>query len=296
MTRGAAGSHRRSLGTGLLWIAPWLIGVALFTAWPIVESLRFSLTDASMLDEPVYIGLDNYKEMLGDSLFKQALVNTIVFACANAGGTLILSLALALLLELGLRGSSLARVIIFAPTVVPIVAACVTWEHMLQSGGLLNSIIAAAGFTGPNWLSDSSWAMPSIILMSVWVIGTPFLTLSAAVRSVPPSLYDACSIDGAGVVRRFRHVTLPMISPALLFSTFMSVIWSLQVIGPPLIMTEGGPEGSTITHSMYVYKSAFEFGRMGYASALAWVQVMLTAAVVAMLAFTFRGRSVSRGS
>jgi multiple sugar transport system permease protein len=267
---------RRS-AAGLLWTSPWLLGFAAFLVVPISLSAYYSLTDYALLDVPVWIGGDNYAELWSDPLFHRAMRNTFIFAVGNVVGGTALAVGAALLLEQRLRGAALVRAVVFVPTLVPVVAGCVSWLWMFNPrSGLLNSVLGAAGLAGPDWLGDRSWAMPSLVLMGWWVIGGPMLVCSAALKDVPRALYEAASLDGASALVRFRHVTLPLISPAVLFNAMMSLIWSLQMIAPPLIMTRGGPDNATLTSSMYVYKVGFEFGRMGYACALAWVQIAVT--------------------
>lgn len=265
------------LGAGLLWISPWLAGFLVFLVAPIVLSVYYSLTDYALLDAPVWVGADNYLELAGDSLFWRSLWNTLVYAVFSVLGTTVLSVGLAVLLERPMRGLGLARAIVFVPTLVPVVANCVTWLWLFNPQyGLFKGLLEAMGIVGPNWLGDRAWALPSLIVMGLWVIGSPLLVCGAGLKDVPVSLYEAAHLDGMSAWRRFVHVTLPMISPALMFNAVMGVIWSLQVLAPPMIMTRGGPDSATLTYSMYVYKTAFEFGRMGYASAMAWVQVIIT--------------------
>lgn len=270
-------SDRIALLRGLLWISPWLVGMALFTAGPIGLSLYYSFTDYGLLDSPVPVGLDNYREMFGDPMFRVAVWNTVKYALlASAGGTLI-SVVVAALLERGLRGASLVRALVFLPTLVPVVSSTICWAWLYNGEfGLINKVLRGAGLPAPNWLGEPGTAMPAIIFMSFWTIGSPMLVCGAALRDVPKALYEAADMDGLTGLRRFVTITLPLISPALMFNAVMSLIWSLQLFAPPLIMTRGGPENTTMSYSMYVYMSAFSYGRMGYASALAWLQVLGT--------------------
>lgn len=270
-------SSGRSLLVGLAWISPWLIGVAVFMAAPAMLSLFYSFTDYTLLEKPVYIGLDNYRELAGDSLFGKAIRNTLLFALAAPLGATIVSVLLAVVLEQRLRGSGLVRAIVFLPTLVPVVSACVCWLWLFNADyGLINSVLDLAGIDGPDWLGRRELAMPSLIFMSLWIVGSPLLVCSAALKEVPRELYEAADLDGATRMGRLLHVTLPAISPAVLFNAVMAVIWSIQFFAPPQIMTRGGPENSTLVYSMYVYANAFVYGRMGYASAMAWIQVLLT--------------------
>lgn len=285
------------LSRGLLWISPWVIGFGAFLLAPILMSMYYSFTDYSLLDVPVVIGVDNYHELAGDALFWIALRNTIFFAMMMVVGSTILSVGLAVLLENPLRGGGFVRAIVFLPTLVPVVSVCVTWRWMFNPEyGLINTSLSAIGVQGPNWLGEKALALPSMALMSLWVIGSPMLICAAALKDVPRSLYEAATLDGASSLGRFRHVTLPMISPAIMFNLLMSVIWALQVIAPPMIMTRGGPDNATLTYSMYVYKVAFEFGRMGYASSLAWIQVLLTLALACVVLAAGRGRVYYRAA
>lgn len=265
---------------GLLWISPWIIGAVAFLAVPVGMSIYYSFTDYSLLEPPVYVGMNNYSEIARDSLFWIALRNTAVFALACTVGSTILSVLIAALLEQRVRGAGLVRAIVFLPTLIPVVSASIGWMWLYNGQyGLLNSGLSRLGATGPDWLGDPRWAMPSLILMSLWVIGSAVVICTAAMRDVPLSLYEAADLDGMGPIQRFRYITLPMISPAILFNAVMAMIWGLQVFAVPLIMTRGGPNNATLVYSMYVFSNAFEYGRMGYASALAWIQFCLTVAV-----------------
>jgi multiple sugar transport system permease protein len=270
---------------GLAWISPWVIGFVAFVAAPALVSLACSLTDYSLLEPPLFIGLENYRELWGDSLFWLTLRNTIVYTAGSVTLTTIIAIGLALLLQRDGRGVALARAAVFLPTLVPLVAAALGWMWLYNGElGLLNALLERVGITGPNWLGDRSWAMPSLVAMSGWQIGTAMVIYIAALRDVPRALYDAAAIDGASTWRRLRHVTLPMISPAILFNVVIAIIWSLQVFAVPHIMTEGGPDNATNFYTMYLYANAFEYQRMGYASAMAWIQLLV---IVAMTGATF---------
>ncbi|MBL8761673.1 MAG: sugar ABC transporter permease [Phycisphaerae bacterium] len=264
----------------LPWITPWIIGFAAFLAAPIAMSLWYSLNDYSLLEPAAFVGLDNYKELAGDPLFWRVTRNTLVYGLVSSGLAVVLSLLIAALLEARVRGAALVRAIVFIPTLVPAVSGAVSWLWLFNPRfGLINSALSAVGVDGPDWLGSTAWAMPSLVVMGLWVIGSSVLVYSAALRDVPRALYESASIDGVGRIGRFRHVTLPLVSPAILFNGVMSLIWSLQLFAPPHLMTRGGPEETTYTYSMYVYNNAFIYGRMGYASALAWLQILVTLAL-----------------
>lgn len=277
-----------NLALGLLFTSPFLLGTTFFLLLPILASIALSFTDYSLLNTPVYVGLDNYRELAGDALFWTVVRNTAAFALCSVTLSTTLSVALAMLLEQRLRGLTLARAIVFLPTLVPAVASAVSWLWLFNTKfGLINSALAALSIPGPDWLGDRSLAMPALIFASLWVVGSAVMVCSAALKDVPQSLLESADLDGVGPWTKFRHVTLPIISPGVLFNAVMSLIWSSQIFAAPYIITKGGPERSTTTYAMYIYNNAFVYGRMGYASALAWVQILLILlAAVALIRFT----------
>jgi len=274
-----------------VWISPWLIGFVAFLAVPAAMSVYYSLTDYALLEPPVWIGLDNYRAIAHDPLFFLSLRNTLIYAFGTVFFGTIVSLSLAVLLDQPLPGRNLVRAIVFLPTLVPIVAVSLGWMWIYNPNtGLINVTLRALGVSNPpNWLGLPALAMPSLIFMSLWMVGSAVVIYGAALRDVPAQLREAAAIDGAGPISRFMHVTLPMISPAVMFNTIMSTIWSLQVFALPYIMTRGGPSDATLVYSMYVFRSAFEYGKMGYASALAWLQLLFTLALtIGLLALARR--------
>ncbi|MFN0131048.1 MAG: carbohydrate ABC transporter permease [Phycisphaerales bacterium] len=278
------GQTTREIARGLLWTSPWLAGFALFTAIPAAMSVWLSLTDYSLLERPVYVGLANYRELAADPVVRAAARNTMVYAAMAVIGGTVLSLVLAGLLERGLRGSGLVRAIVFAPTLAPPASAAMVWLWMYNPGdGPLARGLGAVGVSSPNFLGDARWALPSMAVMGLWSVGSAVVVYSAAMRGVPRALYEAAEVDGARAGRRWWHVTLPGIAPAVVFNVVMAVIWSLQLFAWPLIMTRGGPERSTQTLSMSVYFNAFVYGRMGYACALAWLQLVVTLGLTAVV-------------
>jgi len=282
----------RPLALGLLWISPWLVGTLVFLAIPAAVSMYLSFTDYSLLRSPVFVGLDNYRELSGDGTLWTAVGNTAVFAVSSVALSTVLSVALAALLEQSFRGAALARAIVFLPTLVPAVATSVCWLWMYNTKfGLVNSALALVGIPGPDWLGDRSLALGSLIFASLWVVGSAVMVCSAGLKEVPRSLYESADIDGVNRRARFWHVTLPIISPAVLFNAVMSLIWSSQVFAAPYIMTKGGPQRATTVYAMYLYNNAFVYGRMGYACALAWVQILLILAATAAL-LRFAGKHV----
>lgn len=261
--------------TGLLWIAPWIVGFVVFLAVPVGMSLYYSLTEYSLLEPPAYIGAENYVELFSDARFWRSIINTAIYAFVSVVLGTVLAIGLAVLLNQKLPAIGLARSCVFLPTLVPLVAASLGWMWLYNDEfGLFNIILRAVGLPTPDWLGAEGWAMASLIIMGLWYVGGAMVIYLAALRDVPQALYDASAIDGVSPMRRFWHVTLPMISPAVLFNVVMGIIWSIQVFAVPYIMTKGGPDDATLFYTMYLYDNAFVFGRMGYASAMAWIQFL----------------------
>lgn len=266
-----------SAAYGALWVSPWAVGFLVFMLVPAALSLYYSFTDYSLLETPVWIGLGNFRELLSDAMFATAVGNTLYYALASVFLSTLVSVGIAALLERRLRGVGLVRAVVFLPTLVPVISACVCWGWLYNSKlGLFNTLLARVGVHGPDWLGNKHLAMPSFIFMSLWTIGSAMVIYSAALKDVPRALYEAADLDGAVGPRRLRHITLPMISPAVLFNAVVSLIWALQIFAPPQVITRGGPENSTLVYQMYVYSNAFVYGRMGYACALAWIQLVVT--------------------
>ncbi len=277
------------LGRGLLWVSPWIVGFLLFLATPLGLSLYYSFTDYSLLESPVPIGLANYLELLGDELFYVTLRNTALYAvCSVTLGT-VLAIAIAVLLSRPTFAVGFARSAVFLPTLVPLVAAALGWTWMFNAeNGPINAAIALLGIRGPDWLGDARWAMWALIFMSLWHIGGATVIYLAALQDVPRSLYEAADLDGAGPLRRLLGVTLPMISPAIVFNVVVAIIWSLQVFAVPYIMTKGGPEHATYFYTMYLYDNAFVYGRMGYACAMGWLQLFAILLITGLFLRTSR--------
>jgi multiple sugar transport system permease protein len=280
---------------GLFWVSPWLIGFTIFFALPIALSFYYSLTDYPLLEPPLYIGLDNYRNLLTDDLFGVAIGNTLIYALIAIPAGTIIALIVAGLLNQRVRGVGFFRTAVFVPTLVPIVASAMIWLWLFNGEyGLINQALAAAGVQGPNWLQSRFWAMAAIIIMSLWIIGQPVVIYLAALQDVPRSLYEAASLDGMGPIRRFWHVAMPVISPIILFNVIILTIDAWQVFAVPYIMTEGGPDRATYFYSHYLYDKAFRDQQMGYASAMAWVQFLIILALTGLM-FLVSRRLVQRG-
>lgn len=257
-----------------LCILPWLLGFLLFTAGPMVFSLLLSLYEASLLKESVFVGLDNYQHLLFEyKLWGKALGNTAVYAFVAVPLNVVLGLMLAILLNQKVKGLAVWRTIFYLPAVVQGVAVSLLWIWLFHPNfGPISGILKTIGIRKPPlWIWSEEWAMPSLIIMSSWGVGGSMIIFLAGLQGVPQSLYDAASIDGANVMQRFRHITLPMMSPTMFFSLVMGLIGAWQMFTQSFIMTQGGPNNSTLTAVLLIYRKAFLQFHMGYASAMAWV-------------------------
>lgn len=269
-------SENRNLVKGLAFLSPWLIGFAAFTFLPIVLSLYYSFCDYSLVQRPLFCGWDNYQQLMHDSVFWLVLKNSLVYAAIALPGTMIVSLALALLLNQKIPGQSIFRTIIFIPSLVPTIAAAALWLWLLnQKFGLINTILHSLGLGAPGWLTDVRWVLPSLAMMSIWGCGNTVIIYLAGLQDVPRELYEAAELDGANSLRRLWHVTIPMISPVIFFNLIMSIIGVLQVFDAPYLMTQGGPDRASYFYTYYLYDSAFTYLKMGYASAMAWIQLLI---------------------
>lgn len=264
--------------SGLLFALPWIIGFTLFLAWPLLSSLYYSLTDFSVLRKPIWIGLDNYKELFQDEVFWKTLTNTFIFAALSIPVGTAFAILLALLLNTGVKGMALYRTIFFIPSIVQPVSLAMLWLFLFRGdGGVLNEALKAVGVaTPPDWLNSPDWSKPALVLMGLWGVGNAVVIYLAGLQNVPQALYEAADLDGATPLSKTWHVTLPMISPVIQFNVVMGIIGSFQVFTIPYIMFPGGrPERATYFYSMYLFDNAFLYQRMGYAAAMGWVMFII---------------------
>ncbi|RYX83600.1 sugar ABC transporter permease [bacterium] len=281
--------ERTQLGTGLAFLSPWLIGFCLFTLLPVGLSFYYSLCDYSLLQKPYYTGLSNYRELGTDPVFWKALTNTGYYALLSLPASMMISLGIALLLNADIKGQAFYRTIIFLPSLVPTVASAMLWLWLFNARlGLINILLSKIGIPGPPWLASETWALPALALMSVWGVGQTVVIYLAGLQDVPRELIEAAELDGASAWQRLRHVTLPTISPVIFFNLIMAIIGTMQVFAVPYIMTSGGPARATYFFTMYLYDNAFNYLRMGYASAMAWVQLLLIMALTGIAFWSSR--------
>lgn len=263
---------RRREWLGLLYIAPWLIGFLIFIVYPFVWSIQLSFMEWKGIGTPKYIGLENYVNLFtDDEPFLISIRNTLVYTAIHVPGVMILAFLVALLLNENARFMPLFRTLFYLPSVTSGVATVVLWVWILHPTGLLNRGLALFGIDGPNWFGSTTWALPGLILMSLWNIGGDMVIYLAGLQGVPKQLYDAAEIDGANAWQRVRYVTLPMMTPSIFLTLILGIIGSFQVFTAALVATEGGPGYSTLFVLLHIYYNAFRYFRMGYASALAWV-------------------------
>ena len=283
---------RREAITGYLFTAPAVLGFLIWIAGPMLFSAWLSLTEWDLLSPPEFVGVSNYVTMFQDPLFWQALRVTFYFTIVSVPLFQVAALAVALLMNVNVRGISVFRTIYFLPSIVPLVANAMLWAWILNSDfGLLNAVLRYFGLPKVLWLQDPRWAMPALITMSLWGIGGAMLIYLAGLQGVPQQLYEAAELDGANFWHRFRHVTIPMLSPVIFFNLLMGLIGALQTFTQGYIITNGGPQNSTLFYALYIYRRAFTNFDMGYAAALAWVLFVIVL-LLSVLVFRYIGRQV----
>jgi len=284
--------QRREAIWGYIFLLPWVIGLVVFILGPIIASAYFSLNEYDVLTPPRWVGLDNYAQALfGDKLFWTSLWRTISYSFIVVPVTLMGSLLLALMLNQGVKGTNTFRTIFFLPSLTPTVALALLWTWLFHPTlGPINVALGWFGIPGPGWLTSKEWAMPALIIITLWasIGGNYMLIFLAGLQGVPREMYEAAEIDGAGSWARFWAVTLPLISPTLLFNLILGVIGALKVFTLAFVSTQGGPSYATWFLALHIYRQAFEYFRMGYGSALAWIFVVI------LLIFTYIQMNWSR--
>jgi multiple sugar transport system permease protein len=286
--RGGADLRRRMRRSetlaGFAFVSPWVIGLLLLTAGPILTSIVYSFCRYDVLHPAEFVGMDNYIRLFSDDpLFWKSLANT-AFMMLGVPLGMAVGLGIAMLLNTEVRGMRVYRTVFYLPAIVPMVASAILWIWVLNPEmGLVNSLLRMAGIADPpNWLQSASWLLGSksaIILMGLWSAGSGMIIWLAGLKGIPQHLYEAAEIDGAGPWLRFCHVTLPMLSPYIFFNLIMGIIGTMQVFTQAYIMTKGGPDDSTMFYAYYLFNNAFRYFKMGYASALAWILFLVILAL-----------------
>jgi len=275
---------------GYLFLLPWFIGFFGLTIGPIITSLYLSFTHFDLLTAPRWAGLDNYIRMFtNDRSFVASMRVTMFFVIFSVPLKLAFALGVALLLNRGMRGLPLYRALFYLPSLLGAsVAIAILWRQIFAGDGLVNQFLALFGIVGPSWISNPNYSLWTLIVLSIWQFGSPMIIFLAGLRQIPQDMYEAASLDGAGKLRIFWKITLPMLTPVLFFNAIIQTIEAFKSFTPAFIISggTGAPINSTLFYTLYLYNEAFSFFRMGYASALAWVLLAIVALFTAFSFFT----------
>lgn len=295
--KGAGGGKRRAKTSNdkarqdnraaYLFLLPWFLGLALITVGPMLASLYLSFTDYSILSSPNWIGLDNYEHMFsGDRRYLKSVMVTLVYVFVSVPMLLVMALFLATIMNTGLRFLPLYRAVFYLPSLLGTsVAIAILWRRVFGGEGLVNSFLNLFGFDGPSWIGHPDYALYTLIVLNVWTFGSAMIIFLAGLRQIPTSLYEAASVDGAGRVRRFLHITLPLLTPVIFFNLIFNIIGAFQAFVPAFIVSSGtgGPIDSTLFYTLYLYQEGFTQLDMGYASAMAWVLLLAIAVFTGLM-------------
>jgi multiple sugar transport system permease protein len=264
-------TERRNL-IGYIFISPFILGFLFWFLIPAGIALWLTFTDWNLIREPRFVGLDNILRLGTDKLFWQSLKVTTIFTMASVPLGLVLGFCLALLMNSKVRGISVFRTVYYLPSIVPAVASAVLWAWILNTEfGLANVLLRYVGLPKVRWLQDPEWALPALIMMSLWGLGGTMIIYLAGLQGIPETFYEAAKIDGAGRWAQLRYVTIPLMSPVIFFNLIIGIIGSFQVFTAGYLITDGGPQNATLFYVLYLYRNGFQFLNMGYAAALAWV-------------------------
>jgi len=264
--------QRSELLSGVVFISPWIVGFIWFNLYPVVASVYYSFTSFHIIETPQWVGLGNFDTLIHDDLFLTSVVDTVYYIFGSVPLDLVAALLFAVLLNIRLPLRAALRTCYYIPTIVPTVAGAILWIMLFNThGGIINETLGLVGIHEIPWLSSPNWAMPALILVSVWGVGSAIIIFLAGLQDVPTTLYEAAQLDGAGPLSLVWHVTIPMVSPVILFNGILGIIGASQVFAQPLIMTGGGPLNATLLYSIELFRNAFVYYKMGYASAMAWI-------------------------
>jgi ABC-type sugar transport system permease subunit len=289
--RPSSPASRREARAGLLFASPWLFGLLALTLFPVVASVALSFTDWNLINSPRSVGFENYREMVDSRDFRNSVKVTLKYVVIGLPLFQIAGLGLALLLNMPLRGIHVFRTVLFLPAVLNGVAIAVLWQQLLRGNGPVNQGLETIGVSDPpNWLVSPDWAVPAVVLVGLWTTGTGAIIYLAGLQNIPAELYEAARVDGAGPFRSFLHITLPMLTPTLLFTLIIGVIGAFSIFDIAFVLggSRGGSGGSLSFYLLYLWQEAFRNGRFGYGSALAWIFVAFAGAVVILLLRTAR--------
>jgi multiple sugar transport system permease protein len=283
---------QREAAAAYLYTIPWVIGFIIFTAGPMLTSLYYSFTKFNIIDPPVWVGFENYINLFNNPIFWQSVKVTFYYASL----ALPLGLIVAVLLNQEIWGQKIWRTIYFLPSVIAGVAVALMWVRLLNPNiGLVNAFLRLLGIQGPGWLQDPQWSVPSLVLMSLWGVGGSMIIYLAGLQGIPTALYEAAKIDGANALQRFRHITIPMMTPIIFYNLVLGLITTFQLFTEVFVATGaggagnlGGPARSTMVYNLYLYLNAFRYFDMGTASAMAWILFLF---ILMITIFLFRSSS-----
>ncbi|ADI13603.1 carbohydrate ABC transporter permease [Truepera radiovictrix] len=285
--------ERRKLALGLLFISPWIVGFLAFTLYPILYTLRISFTRYSGFGEPVWIGLANYRALWSDTVFWQSLGNTLYYTALAVPIGIVVALAMAIAMNQPLKEIPFYRAALYLPSVLPLFAVSFIFIALLDPNrGIVNQLMVSLGLPNINWFGDPRYAKLGLVLLAQLGAGNTALVFLAGLKAIPKTLYEAAVLDGAGPLRRFWSVTLPLMTPVILYSLILGLSLGLQVFAQAYIITNGGPANATNFYVFYLYNQAFRYSQMGVASAMAWVLFVITL-VLALLIFRTSKRWVN---
>jgi pectin-derived oligosaccharide transport system permease protein len=274
-----------------LFLAPWVVGLLLITLGPMAASLFLGFTDYNLLQNPEWVGLDNFTRMLTDERLHHSLGVTFTYVLVSVPLQLALALLLAVVLDRGVRGLAFYRSIFYLPSLLgSSVAIAILWKTIFGTDGIVNELLGVFGIEGRGWISEPGTALSTLIVLNVWTFGAPMVIFLAGLRQIPTMYYEAAAVDGAGPLRRFRSITLPLLTPIIFFNLVLQIIHAFQVFTQAFVVSNGtgGPSDSTNVFTLYVYQRAFGSLDMGYASAMAWVMLVIIAAFTAINFFFSR--------
>lgn len=284
--------ERRNLAVGLLFVSPWIVGFLAFLVYPIYYTLRISFTRYTGFGEPVWIGLGNYRALLDDDLFWTSLYNTLYYTALAVPLGAVVAMGLALAMNQPVPEVPIYRAILYLPSILPLFALSFIFLIMMNpTQGIFNQILINLGLPQVNWFGDPTWAKLAIVFLAQFGAGQVALIFLAGLKGIPVTLYEAAMLDGAGAWNRFRNITLPMMTPVILYDLILGLSLGLQVFTQAYVITQGGPADATRFYVLYLYENAFQYGKMGYASAMAWVLFLITF-VLAMGVFRWSQRWV----
>ncbi|WP_274653595.1 carbohydrate ABC transporter permease [Paenibacillus humicola] len=287
--RGSSSYERKMSLYGFLFALPWILGILIFSAYPLVMSIYYSFTTYSILDPGQWVGGGNYKDLMADGTFWISIYNTLYYTFISVPLNILVGVGLALMLNTKIRGQGIYRTIFFLPSLVPAVATTIIWLWLLNPQfGLVNYWLEKIGISGPGWLGDEHWSKPSLILMGVWGVGQAIVIYLAGLQDIPQDYYDAAEVDGAGTALKLRHITLPLMTPVIFFNLIMGTIGAMQNFVLPYTLTNGtgSPANSLTMYVMYLYQNAFNYLKMGYASAMAWILFLIVALLTVLIFIT----------